>query len=518
MLIEKVLQPEVYPHPVSDLQLIETHISWVILTGEYAYKIKKDLNLGFLDFSTLAARRLYCQEELRLNRRLAADIYLDVVAICQADNTYQICPVDTTDHPIVEYAVKMRQFDPASGFDHLLADGQLTHDLLDQLAESIARFHDSIPAAPTDTDYGKPRMLLQPALENFAQIRQQLPDPIQVAELADIEAWTRRIHRQLDDHFTQRRQDGYIRECHGDLHLRNISLWQGRIIIFDCIEFNPALRWIDVLSEFAFLFMDLEARGQGHFAWRCLNRYLQHTGDYAGLPILRFYLVYRAMVRAKVAAIELAQHTMAVAHQQEFQNYLQLARRYTVATLPRLIITHGFSGSGKTWLTGQLLEQLGAIRLRSDIERQRLFAPLQQQPDQVATGRYAASATEQTYGRLASLAGPLLQAGYTVILDATFLRHSHRQDMHDLAQDNQAGFLILSLTVSEDQLRQRIIQRQQAQSDASEAGLPVLEYQLRQHDPLQASEQMHTLCVANETGVDLEQLIRQIRQRFSDNR
>jgi hypothetical protein len=231
--------------------------------------------------------------------------------------------------------------------------------------------------------------------------------------------------------FTTRKLTGYIRECHGDMHLGNMVLVDDRVVIFDGIEFNDAFRWIDVASDVAFLIMDLEDRGRPDFAHRFLNGYLEATGDYGMLRLLPFYLTYRALVRAKVAGIRLGQSSLsaeetAQAHE-EFVSYLDLAERYTRPWRPRLFITHGVSGSGKTRHTQPLVEAIGAIRLRSDVERKRLFglAPLEKSSGQRARDLYTAEATQRTYASLAQQAAGVLQAGFPVVVDATFLRRAH---------------------------------------------------------------------------------------------
>ncbi|MDX1698677.1 MAG: AAA family ATPase, partial [Thiohalobacterales bacterium] len=423
-LIDALLHAEVYPHPVRDLQLVETHISWVILTGDYAYKIKKPVDLGFLDFTTLEKRRFFCQEELRLNRRLAPDIYLDVVPITgTADD-----PVpDGTGEPI-EYAVRMRQFSPDDQLDRLLARGALEPAQLDAVAGLVAGFHRHAAVAGADTDFGEAGSVCRAVRENFRHIRECLQQDAPATQLDALEAWVQAACERLAPVFARRKAEGFIRECHGDMHLRNLAWVEGRPLVFDCIEFNPQLRWIDVQSEIAFLVMDLQDRGQARLGWRVLNRWLQESGDYAGLTVLPFYLLYRATVRAKVEAIRATQpgigDTERAAALAEFDAYLQLAGSYTVDTQPVLIITRGPSASGKSTVTQPLLETLGAVRIRSDVERKRLFgvAPATDMHAGVDAGIYSAEAGRQTYARLAELAREVLAAGYRVIVDAVFQR------------------------------------------------------------------------------------------------
>jgi len=514
--LDALLQADAYPHPVQQIELVETHISYVLLTGDYAYKIKKSLDLGFLDFSTLAKRQFYCQEELRLNRRLASEIYLEVVIIVRTDNGVRIIANSESDHEILEYAVKMVQFDPQMGFDHLLHRQQLTLSHLDQLAQQVGQFHATLPAATADSEYGSPATVRQPCLENFSQIRQHLPTLSEDPQLEQLEHWTREQLEQLENLFIQRQQAGDIRECHGDMHLRNIALWQDHIVVFDCIEFSPALRWIDTISEIAFLIMDLDAHQANAMGWYFLNRYLEQTGDYRGVPLLRFYLVYRAMVRAKVAAIEYHQHALAE-HQQELQHYLDQADTYTRPGMPGLFINRGFSGSGKSYVTDRLLQRLGCIRLRSDVERSRLFGlqPVGDEAAEIGTGKYSAQASELTYQHLLELSRLLLQAGYRIIVDAAFLRHAQRQPFAQLAEQLSVPFRILDFEAGPEIMKQRIRERQATRRDASEADLAVLEHQLQHHDPLDAEESRLAIHIDTGHSLDYSALATTLKQQIS---
>ncbi|EHQ53139.1 hypothetical protein ECTPHS_10641 [Ectothiorhodospira sp. PHS-1] len=491
-LIRSLKHPAAYPHPVAQVQCIETHISTVLLAGEFAYKIKKPVSLGFLDFSSLEQRRHFCEEELRLNGRLAPKIYDGVVAF-SGDPTH---PAFNGTGPVFEYAVRMRRFDPDDTLDHLHDRGRLTPDLMDAIAARLARFHADIPAT---RDHGRPAQVLAPMLQNFEHIRGLRPVGLDLAPLARLEAWTRAQHRALTPLLAQRHRDGFIRECHGDLHLGNIALVDGEPTLFDGIEFNPALRWIDIISEVAFLTMDLIDRGAKAHAHRFLNAWLASTGDYEGMPLLRFYQIYRAMVRAKVAAIRLDQPDLSDAEVRTTtaacRDYLQLAERFTRPGAVALFINHGFSGSGKTTLSQPLVEATGAIRIRSDVERKRLAGmdAHERGKDEYQQGLYSRDRTAQTYDRLAALSTLLLRAGYPVIVDATFLKADARARFADLARDLGVPFRVLDYQADPDCLRERITRRMTAGDDASDADLEVLEMQLQHHDPLGPDEPVITL-------------------------
>lgn len=499
-LIAALARAEAFPHRVEAIRLIETHISWVILTGDYAYKIKKCVDFGFLDFSTLARRRHFCEEEIRLNGRLAPDLYLAVVPITGPAAQAHI---GGAGEPL-EYAVKMRQFDPQDTFDALLADHVLTPSQMEETAQVLARFHATIAIADAGSPFGSPAAILQPALENFDQLDESLSTGKTPHRLHDklttLRQWTADHHRALLPIFVARKQAGRIRECHGDLHLRNIVLWEGRVTPFDGIEFNDNLRWIDVISELAFLLMDLDDHQQPALARNLLNSYLSLSGDYDGLRVLRFYQIYRAMVRAKVAGLRLAQIDApdAAAQQlQEIDNYLQLAEDYTRIKQPALIITHGLSGSGKTYLASKLSHASELIHLRSDVERKRCFGldPLARTQSAPESGIYTPQATQNTYHHLLQLARTILSAHYSVLVDATFLQRQQRDAFRALAGELALPFTILHCEAKEKTLQQRVRHRQRMERDASEADLQVLEKQQQKQQPLAADERAYSHVV-----------------------
>ena len=479
--------PGSFDHPVENLQLIETHISWVILTGAYAYKIKKPVNLGFLDFSTLEKRQQDCHEELRLNRRLAAEYYLDVVAITGSLDAPQVGGSGRA----IEYAVKMRQFPTDATLDRLAERGELNEMHVDALAARLAHFHlYECEAAPVGSPWGEPEAIARPVEENFRILAGLLQGSSDRQSLAQLQAWSDAEHAHLAPLMRNRT----VRECHGDLHLANVAWADGKPVIFDCLEFDPALRWIDAISEVAFCYMDLLHRDHAQLAWRFLNAWLSATGDYQGLALLNYYAVYRALVRAKVAGLRAAQVADALSVQSahvDVSSCLKLAIRFTEKRQPELWITHGLSGSGKTTLSQALLEHRGMVRLRSDVERKR-EAGL----EALAHGGerlYTRQASRSTYGHLAELASGLLAAGWPVIVDAAFLERGQRDLFRNLAKRYEADFRILDMAVDPHVLRARVRQRQKKGTDASDADLAVLERQLLSAQPLEEDERVDTM-------------------------
>ncbi|MCR4299337.1 MAG: AAA family ATPase [Gallionella sp.] len=482
-LVKALCAPKFFPRKP---KLEETHISWVLLTGQDAYKIKKSVDLGFLDFSTLELRRFYCTEELRLNRRLAPELYLGVVAIGGTPEKPLLGA-----EPAIEYAVHMRRFHRTAMMDRVLENGGLTPAHIDKLAAVIASFHAALPPAAADSPYCALPAIQKAALHNFEAVPQLLSAPDDLAMLAAVHDASAREFTARLPQFHQRAAAGCVRECHGDLHLGNIVLLDEIPTPFDCIEFSASLRWIDVISEISFTVMDLLQRDKPQLAWHLLNAYLEISGDYQGCGVLRFYLVYRAMVRAKIAAIRGGQRGIARAKQDlvSCRSYLGLAHD-CLHRRPALIITHGLPGCGKSTFAQIALERLGAIRIRSDVERKRLFGltALADSESRIDAGIYSADATRQTYARLHELARGVISAGFPVIVDAAFLRHDERESFRALAKEMAVPFVIASVHTDEAILVKRLEQRNRLGADASEADVSVLQKLQVVQEPLSGEE------------------------------
>ncbi len=444
----------------------ETHISWVLLAGPYAYKLKKPVTLPFLDYGTVAQRRACCAAELRLNRRFAPELYLDVVDLAG------------------EPAVRMQRFDEALRLDHVSSMGDLTGAHLAQLARDLVAFQAG--AARATPQFGTPVIIRADALENFDELAHLLP--VEAALLGRLRDWTvaEWLRRKAD--FARRHERGFIREGHGDLHLGNLVLLDGRVVPFDGIEFNESFRCIDVASEIAFTLLDLLDHGRPGLAHWLLDAWLTWSGDFDALAVLRFYLVYRALVRAKVAALR-GHENASVADQQEAAGYLALAARLTAPPPPTLTITCGPSGCGKSFESSRRLASadfLHTVRIRSDVERKRLhgLAPYDNSADSGGT-IYSADANTRTYARLAGLTEFLLQTGWSVIVDAAFLKRDERAVFLALAQRLGAPFGLIAPQVPQAELARRLRARR---NDISEATVNIMEQQLTWFEPPDASE------------------------------
>lgn len=505
-------------------QCFETHISWVLVAGGLAYKFKKAVRFDFLDFCTLEARHFYCDEELRLNRRLAPDIYLDVVSIT---GSFAHPTLEQAGVPI-EYAVKMHAFPQEALWSHRIANQLITPREIDDLAEMLAAFHRGLLPTSPAKPWGAAHALHRIAQENLSSIADQMKEQglddggcMQV-----LQNWEMESRVRLNGTFGRRKTQGFIRECHGDLHGGNILTLNGRVQAFDCIEFNDAMRWIDVINDIAFISMDLRAQGRRDLSARLLDRYLQLTGDYEGLALLRYYEVQRALVRCKVAFLRAqqargetaetaAQAVDSGAAEATGKRYLDFAMESVGPARGALILMHGYSGSGKSTLAAHLVESIGAIRLRSDVERKRMhgldartrgrFSP---GTGILESGLYDSISTRATYARLSALAAQVVRAGYPVIVDAAFLKTEQRALFWDLAARLEVPFVILDVRARESTLKARVSARAMLGQDPSDAGLEVLVHQLASAEHLSRQEQRRAIAVDFDRGVDATALER----------
>lgn len=499
-------------HPGEKVETIETHISWILLAGDNAYKFKRPVQLSFADFTTLDLRRHYCQEELRLNRRLAPELYLEVLPLSQTAAGLRI---NGQGEPC-EYALRMKRFPSQALLTHALAAGRVTPAMFDQLAADLADFHVRCTPARQDDEYGDSAGIAARVRGVWSEVAAFAPQLDRADAVGRLGQWLDERFAALTGQFALRKRQGKVREGHGDLHCGNLVLLDGRIVPFDCIDFNADLRWIDVLSDAAFAVMDLERHGRRDLAFRLLNGYLEHGGDYQGLPVLPYYLVYRALVRAAVAGIRLRQEQCErspepagenlARKQRDIQAYVDLAADYARRSAGFVAITHGPSGSGKTTFARRLVEEFGAIHVRSDVERRRRFSD--------SASRYSPAATAWTYRRLLELAGVAVRAGFPAIIDATFLSHPPRAEARRFAQILNVPLLILDLKTPRERLFERVAERARERRDFSEATSEVLSRQLQSLQPLRDEETAAAIVVDTQAIEAAERLIAAIRERL----
>ena len=516
--ITQLCRAAAFDHPTSEITVRETHISWVILCGDYAYKLKKPVNFGFLDFSDLALRKHYCEEELRLNRRFSPELYLAVVPVTEGQDG----PVMDGAGEAIDYAVKMRRFDESQLLDSIAARDGLNKQLVRSIARELARLHAELPRCfpdPEGEEAGSPAALQAALRQNFSQLRQYPLRENEQQLLDAIEPWSRQHYDVLLPAMQQRVRDGWVIDGHGDDHLGNMAIIDGEVRLFDCIEFNADFRIVDSIAEVALLDMDLNARGHPGESHRLLMDYLEYRDDFEGLALLDLYRVYFALVRAKVALLQHSTDDPALLDTKaygEARHYLEIAYRYCQPHQRFLAITYGISGSGKSTIAGKLVEASGAVRIRSDVERKRLFGLAPEEPSEPRDNAtlYSSEMSRKTFKRLARLAETILDAGFPVIVDGTFLHRHARNDFQDLAQRLEVAFVIIHCVADQGKIRDRLKARESDGRSVSEAGIAIMEQQLDQLEPL--SEQELQLATEVNSEADPDQIWRSL-QKWSES-
>jgi len=473
-LLAALRDPATYPDPATAIEHLETHISHVFLAGDYAYKLKKAVDFGFLDFTTLEKRRHACLEEVRLNQRLAPEWYLGVVPVCRGPEGHRIrldgCSRTEQE---AEPIVRMKRLPQDGLLDRLATAGRLEINLMDDIARQLAVFHAQAERGVEIERCGSVESIRAPAIQNFNQTRPYIGRVIEPERHRLLHDTTEAFLANHAKRFVSRQQAHCIVDGHGDLHLRNMCLAGDRVVIFDCIEFNPVLRAGDVMSDIAFLTMDLDHRALPAHGNRFLNEYLEQSGDYSGLPLLDFYQAYRACVRAKVSCFE-AEQDAAIAR--EAAAYFALAERYFTPRTGGLLITCGLSGSGKSTLARDAARELNGIVVRSDAVRKHLAGlPLTQRG---GDSLYTPAMTADTYAALRRHGRVIVESGRWTILDAVHGHRSERAAAAALAQELGVPFGILYCEAPPEELRQRLARRTAEGPNISDANVTVLEKQI----------------------------------------
>lgn len=487
-LVRRMLEPDFYPHPTAGrIDLVQTHISYVLLTGELAYKVKKPVNLGFVDFTTLERRRHFCGEEVRLNCRGAPGIYLQVEPIRGGSGGLRM----GGDGPPVEYAVKMRQFPQDGLFSRMLARGRLGPEHIEALARTVAAYHATCPTDDHIAGYGAPDRIGQVTRDNYTYTEKFVGSLQSREQFEQIRAFIDRFLGESRQLLEDRVSTGHVRECHGDLHLGNVCQWAERILLFDCIEFNESFRCTDVVQDAAFGAMDLEAAGRADLSSLLINMYSERTGDWEGLQLLRFYLCRYAYVRALVNSLLLDEPDVAAEAKEVARrratDYYHLAWAYSRPRRGRLILVSGLSGAGKSTLARHLSQQFVALHIRSDAVRKHLAGILLDQKGEQSL--YTPEVTARTYARLLDLGLRLARYGFPVILDAKYDKRDVRREALRRAAADAVPVRILHCVAPRAVLRDRLASRG---PDISDAGPELLDHQEREAEPFDATRSART--------------------------
>jgi hypothetical protein len=519
-LLDFFLQPQSYPHNPPQVELIQTHASWVFLAGEYVFKVKKPVNFGFLDFSSLKKRRFYCTEEIRLNRRLAADVYLGLWAVLQ-DSNGRLRLGGLEHAQTVEYAVQMRRLDQGHMLDNLLQQGQVKAESLHQVAHKLVDFHQGTATGGEIDQLGSPGVIRSNHTENFEQTKPFLDWSIPASRYRFIKCYSYGFIKNNRELLLSRKSQGRIREGHGDLRCEHVCIEPGdNIQIFDCIEFNARFRYIDVAAEVAFLAMDMELAEHWDLAQEFVRSYTEQSQDFELLQLGNFYKCYYAFTRGKVHSLRLQETSP---EQKEHQELLHKARlsfdqafKYACRLESKaLILLCGLSGSGKSYLADQIAPLLGVQVLRSDVLRKQLHdlpaqAPM---PEAYAQGLYSPQSTEKVYAQMLQQAKGLLNQNQAVLLDATFLKRKHRLQALALARKQDCDFTVLLCSCPEGEVQRRMQIRQQDQNKVSDGTWEIYQKQKQDFQPL--SELDTEVVLELDTSRPQEEVLMQVMYSIS---
>ncbi|HSW57552.1 MAG TPA: AAA family ATPase [Dehalococcoidales bacterium] len=482
-VVQALLNPQIYPDKATRVDLIQSQMSFIFLTGKYAYKVKKGVNLGYLDYSTLDKRHYFCKQEVELNRRLSPEAYLGVIPITQNKGEFTLSGKGQP----VEYAVKMLQLPHESMLNVLLERGRATSEMLEKVAAKMAAFHARAATRPDISKFGRMEAVKVNTDENFSQTDKYFGATITAAQFHRIKDYTNQFLHRNEALFNHRADEGRVRDCHGDLHSQHICFNES-LSIYDCIEFNDRFRYCDVASEIAFLAMDLDHFGRADLARSFVEDYIRLSGDKQIEEILKFFKTYRAYVRGKVSSFKYVDPYVSEKEKNQIREmaraYFDLAQIYTRNT-PLLLMTVGLVGSGKTTVANHLARRLGLTVLSSDIIRKKLASvpPTEHRFDEMNSGIYSAEFSRKTYARLFAEAGEILRRGEPVILDATFIRAEDRAGAIKLAAESGAELRVVECRLDENNIKERLTQRLKG-SSVSDGRWEIYEPQKKIFDPV----------------------------------
>jgi aminoglycoside phosphotransferase family enzyme/predicted kinase len=508
-----LLDPAAYPHNPERVRLVETHISWVFIADDLVYKVKKPVDFGFLDYSTLRRRKHFCQEEVRLNNRLCPDAYLGVEKVVSTQAGLRIGGRGRA----IEYAVVMRRLPERRMLDDLIRRRQVGEEMIERVAARIADFHATAVGGDEVDRYGTLDVIRDNWQENFDQIEPYVGRAISARRLEDVRQFVTRFLEREADVFRQRQLNGRIRDCHGDMRAESICVTNG-LCIFDCIEFNERLRCGDTASEIAFLAMDIDARGRPDLAYWLIDRYIELSDDSSLRQVLLFYASYRAFVRGKVQSFRLDQpaenerdHRTAL---RRAQRYLRLAWAYArVPKQPLLVLVVGLPGTGKTTVARALGVRLGGVVFSSDRVRKQLagVGATHRGHDEIDAGLYSTEMGRRTYAELHRLTASNLEHGQSVVLDATYRTRSDRTDVIAIARNLGSPCWIVECQLPESTALARIAARQSTGEGASDADAEVYQVQRSRYEPIDPAEARYARAdTSKPIGTVVNQVIRQL--------
>lgn len=512
-LVKAMLDPNFYPHAPSHVDLVQTQMSFVFLAGEYVYKVKKPVNLGYLDYTTLEKRRYFCEREVELNRRLCPDTYLATLPITKAGHGINLAAPGEP----VDYAVKMRHLPQDRMMNVLLGKEEVSNGMVEQVAHRLAQFHSEAETSAAISAFGEPSAIGVNTDENFTQTEKSIGRTISREKYARIKAYTRRFLEGNASHFRTRVFDGKIKDCHGDLHAAHVCFTDG-ICIYDCIEFNDRFRYGDVASEVAFLAMDIDHYGRADLSHQFVQSYVKFSQDLDMLRLLPFYKCYRAYVRGKVESFKLDDKYISERDKEDARftasGYFDLASFY-VRPRPALLITVGVTGTGKTTIAEAMARHTGLVVISSDVVRKQLAGvpSAEHHFDSFGTGLYSPEFSRRTYDTMIGRARDFLASGTSVILDASFIKAADRLKVKDLADEIGVDMFVLECRANEDLIRTRLSGRMN-EGTVSDGREEILDPQLRTFEPVTDSSTGHRIEI--DSSATLESNINEILVKMGE--
>jgi aminoglycoside phosphotransferase family enzyme/predicted kinase len=494
-LFKQLQKPKVYGSKVDQVQVLQTHISYVFLAGDFAFKVKKPVDFGFLDFSTLEKRRFYCEEELRLNQRLCPELYLEVIPITRHNQSVELNGAGE----VVDYAVKMQRFPQERIMTNVLQHESIGSDVIEHICSTLVNFYNSYPSTPEITQYGGVEAVKQNINENFEQTQSKIDITIPQKTFEKIQNINNHFFTAKAGVFHKRQKGGFIHDCHGDLHSGNIVLTDS-VQIFDCIEFNKRFRFCDVASDIGFLAMDLDFLNHPFLSSHLIHCYVQQSDDSDIFSVLNFYKCYRAYVRGKVAGFQLDDPHISKKNKDKAidtaQAYFRLSQYYSrlmeielLQKKPVLILVAGLTGTGKSTLARKLAIDYTAELVNTDVVRKEMAGIDKYEPhrDAFNTGLYDPKNIDHTYKQVIEKAQSILTQGHSVVIDATFVYNRHRTRAITLAQHLHIPLLVIQCTCKPTIVKQRLEKRMQKKS-ISDGRWEIYQQQLTTMDPFDTTD------------------------------
>ncbi len=517
-IVSFLSNPKSYNYPVDTVTVVQTHISYVFIAKPYVYKLKKPVDFGFLNFVSFKDRKFYTFEEYRLNSRISPEIYLGVAVVVKNGNWLKLVEDENYDeNSVVAYCVKMKYIDDAYSLKHMLKE-RLDTQLLSLIAQKIYAFHKNADNTEGLQGFGSINEISKNSLENFDQIEKYIGAIVTAEEYAFMRKWTENFITQNTPLFENRNTAGFVRDCHGDLHCEHIYYKDGKIIILDCIEFNKRFRYIDTISDIAFLLMDLDVNGQKEESNRLCAQYIQLSGDYDGVVFLPFYKAYRAMVRAKINSFQSDNEGITQNERDGFvqkaSQYFQLAKQYMQQSGKGVIYTvFGNIGSGKSTIAMELAALTSGIVINSDSVRKKLVGLdiFDNATAKIGEGIYTTEMTSKVYATMKEKALAIAQRGIPVILDGTFYSKELRREFYQFFKDRGFDVHLIFADCSEDELVRRIEKRQRDAS-ISDATVEIF-IQLKDRYEKPGDDER---CVIIKTEKGIDEIRNDLKSRLSD--